>query len=41
LFDEIDREFDGKAAATPPFLHITVDPDGKALILQADPQPVP
>jgi hypothetical protein len=41
LFDEIDREYDGKTAAGLPFLHITADPDGKTLVLQADPEAGP
>ncbi len=41
LFDEIDLEFDGRAPPAAPFLHIVSDPDGKALILRADPQAVP
>ena len=41
LFDEIDREFEGKAPARTPFLHITTDPGGKALVLQADPRAMP
>jgi len=41
LFDEIDREFEGKTSAGTPFLHITTDPGGGALVLQADPQAVP
>ncbi len=41
LFDEIDREFEGKAAVGTPFLHVTNDPGGGALILQADPQATP
>jgi hypothetical protein len=40
LFDEIDRTFDGKASAMP-FVQITADPDGKALVLQADPKAAP
>ena len=41
LFDEIDREFDGRTPPATPFLHIVSAPDGKALILRADPQAVP
>ena len=37
LFDEIDREYDGKLAADVPFLHVTADAEGNALVLQADP----
>jgi hypothetical protein len=41
LFDEIDRQFEGKTSAGTPFLHITTDPGDGALILQADPRAVP
>jgi hypothetical protein len=41
LFDEIDREFDGKTAGATPFLRVTPDPEGKALILRADPAETP
>ncbi len=46
LFDEIGREFAGKAdAGAPPsgvaFLRIAIDDDGQMLILQADPQAGP
>ncbi len=46
LFDEIDREFAGKAdAGAPPsgvaFLRIAIDDDGRMLILQADPEAGP
>ena len=41
LFDEIDREFEGKTSAGTPFLRITTDSGGSALILQADPRAVP
>lgn len=44
LFDEIDREFNRESAATPismPFLRISLDRDGKALVLQADPDAEP
>lgn len=37
LFDEIDREFDGKPVSGTPFLRIGPDDDGKALVLRADP----
>jgi hypothetical protein len=38
LFDEIDREYDdGEAPVALPFVKVTPDVDGKALILQADP----
>lgn len=45
LFDEIDREYEGKAdaGAAPaggPFLHITIEGDGKSLVLRADPTAV-
>ncbi len=36
LFDEIDREFDGKLSADVPFLRVTSD-GGGALVLRADP----
>lgn len=41
LFDEIDREFDGKVTSPVPFLQIAPDPDGKALVLRADPAAEP
>jgi hypothetical protein len=41
LFDEIDREFEGKTSAGTPFLRISTDPGGGGLILQADPQATP
>lgn len=46
LFEEIDREFEGKAGgdAAPaglPFLSITIDADGKNLVLRADPAAAP
>ena len=41
LFDEIDREFDGKTSGTMPFVQIKLDPDGKTLVLQADPKALP
>jgi hypothetical protein len=41
LFDEIDREFDGRTPLAAPFLHITPDPDGHVLVLGADPQALP
>ncbi|MBS0549519.1 MAG: hypothetical protein JSR24_17330 [Proteobacteria bacterium] len=40
LFDEIDREYDGKLAADTPFLRITREPDG-GLVLRADPSADP
>ncbi|TAJ24024.1 MAG: hypothetical protein EPO67_24245 [Reyranella sp.] len=45
LFDEIDREYEGKAdqGAAPaggPFLSIAIDGDGKTLVLRADPKAV-
>jgi len=41
LFDEIDREFDGSVPSGLPFLRITAEPDGKALVLKADPAAEP
>jgi len=41
LFDEIDREFDGAISSDPPFLHVTVESDGKTLVLKADPTAEP
>ncbi len=41
LFDEIDREFDGAVSANLPFLHVTIEPDGRALVLKADPAEEP
>jgi hypothetical protein len=46
LFDEIDREFGGKAdAGAPPsgvaFLRIAIDDDGRMLVLRADPEAGP
>src|SRR5262249_14887687 len=41
LFEEIDREFDGSVPSGLPFLHITTEPDGKALVLKADPAAEP
>lgn len=46
LFDEIDREFSGKAdAGAPPsgvaFLRIAIDDDGRMLVLRADPETGP
>lgn len=46
LFDEIDREYDGKpdVAAAPAgtaFLRISTDADGRVLVLRADPAAVP
>lgn len=41
LFDEIDREFDGKITQPMPFLKIAPDEDGKALVLRADPSAEP
>jgi hypothetical protein len=40
LFDEIDREFDGKVTPLP-FLRIVPDEDGRALVLRADPSAEP
>jgi hypothetical protein len=42
LFDEIDREYEGKADTGPlpasgSFLRIAIDGDGKTLVLRADP----
>jgi hypothetical protein len=37
LFDEIDREFDQVVPSGLAFLRITLDADGKLLVLQADP----
>ena len=41
LFDEIDREFDGKVTQSTPFLQIAPDEEGKALVLRADPSAEP
>ena len=41
LFDEIDREFEGKTSEGMPFLRITPDAGGAGLVLQADPQAAP
>jgi hypothetical protein len=41
LFDEIDREFDGKVTQSLPFLRIAPDEDGRALVLRADPSAEP
>lgn len=46
LFGEIDREFGGAADAGPieatvPFLQVTIDKDGKTLVLQAEPPRTP
>ena len=41
LFDEIDREFDGKVTQRTPFLQIAPDDDGKTLVLRADPSAEP
>lgn len=41
LFDEVDREYDGKLAADTPFLRVAPDADGAALVLRADPSAEP
>jgi hypothetical protein len=41
LFDEIDREFDGTVSTNLPFLHVAIEPDGRALVLKADPAAEP
>jgi hypothetical protein len=41
LFDEIDREFDGKITQPMPVLQIAPDEDGKTLVLRADPSAEP
>ena len=46
LFGEIDREFGGTSDAGPieatvPFLQVTIDKDGRTLILQAEPPRAP
>ncbi len=45
LFDEIDREFDGsdggEAPIAMPFLHVTRDDAGRAIVLRADPSAEP
>lgn len=38
MFDEIDREADGKTPPAVPFLHVRLEDDGRTLVLQADPQ---
>ena len=37
LFDEIDREFDGRISSGTPFLHAAVEDGGRELVLRADP----
>jgi hypothetical protein len=41
LFDEIDRQFDRAVPAGVAFLRVTLDDDGKTLVLQADPMAEP
>jgi len=37
LFDEIDREFDGRISSGTPFLHVAIEDGGRELVLRADP----
>ncbi len=41
LFDELDREADNAVPTGVPFLHVTTEADGKALVLRADPTAEP